>query len=104
MIAYGQDVAAKLNEIENRDAVLAELRKQLADAAAEYRREAEVLTAARTAAAKKLAGMAERQINDLAMKARFAVEVDAQKEEAHWAGARLGRDRVPASRPIPASH
>ncbi|HEX4582293.1 MAG TPA: DNA repair protein RecN [Acidobacteriaceae bacterium] len=84
VIAYGQEVAAKLNEIENRDAVLAELRTQLASAVAEYRREAEMLTAARTAAAKKLTGMAERQINDLAMKARFTVEVDAQKEEGHW--------------------
>jgi DNA repair protein RecN (Recombination protein N) len=84
VIAYGQEVAAKLNEIENRDAVLAELRKQLADVGAQYRREAEMLTAARTTAAKKLTGMAERQINDLAMKARFAVDVDAQKEDAHW--------------------
>jgi DNA repair protein RecN (Recombination protein N) len=84
VIAYGQEVAARLNEIENRDAVLADLRKQLADAAAEYRSEAEVLTAARTAAAKKLAGMAEQQINDLAMKARFAVEVQAQRDEADW--------------------
>jgi DNA repair protein RecN (Recombination protein N) len=84
VIAYGQEVAAKLNEIENRDAVLAELRKQLGDAAAEYRREAEILTAARSTAAKKLTGMAERQINDLAMKARFAVDVDAQNGEAHW--------------------
>jgi DNA repair protein RecN (Recombination protein N) len=84
VIAYGQEVAARLNEIENRDSVLADLRKQLADAAAEYRGEAEVLTAARTAAAKKLAGTTERQINDLAMKARFAVEVQAQKNEADW--------------------
>ena len=84
VIAYGQDVAAKLNELENRDAVLAALRTQLAAGAANYRREAELLTTARTAAAKKLAGMAERQINDLAMKARFAVEVDAHYEEAHW--------------------
>jgi DNA repair protein RecN (Recombination protein N) len=84
VIAYGQDVASKLSEIDNRDAVLADLRKQLADAAAAYRREAELLTASRTAAAKKLAALAERQINDLAMKARFAVEVQAQKEEADW--------------------
>jgi DNA repair protein RecN (Recombination protein N) len=84
VVAYGQDVAAKLNEIENRDAVLADLRKQLAEAAVRYRREAQLLTAARAAAAKKLAGMAERQINDLAMKARFAVDVGAQEEEAHW--------------------
>jgi DNA repair protein RecN (Recombination protein N) len=84
VIAYGQDVAAKLNEIENRDAVLADLRKQLAETAANYRREAELLTTARATAAKKLAAMAERQINDLAMKARFAVDVDAYQEEAHW--------------------
>jgi DNA repair protein RecN (Recombination protein N) len=84
VVAYGQDVANKLSEIDNRDAVLADLRKQLEDAAAAYRREAELLTAARTAAAKKLAALAERQINDLAMKARFAIEVQAQKEEAGW--------------------
>jgi DNA repair protein RecN (Recombination protein N) len=84
VIAYGQEVAAKLNEIENRDAVLVDLRKQLTQAAAEYRREAEILTAARKSAAKKLADMAERHINDLAMKVRFAVDVDAQKEEAQW--------------------
>jgi DNA repair protein RecN (Recombination protein N) len=84
VIAYGQDVAARLNEIENRDAVLGDLRKQLAAAAAAYRREAEALTAARSAAAKKLAALAEQHINDLAMKARFAVEIEAQKEEAHW--------------------
>jgi DNA repair protein RecN (Recombination protein N) len=84
VIAYGQDVAAKLSEIENRDAVLTELRKQLAEAAANYRREGELLTTARSAAARKLAAMAERQINDLAMKARFAVDVDAHQEEAHW--------------------
>jgi DNA repair protein RecN (Recombination protein N) len=84
VIAYGQDIAARLDEVENRDAVLAELRKQLGKASEEYRQEAEALTVARAAAAKKLAAMAERQMNDLAMKARFAVDVDAQKEEVHW--------------------
>jgi DNA repair protein RecN (Recombination protein N) len=84
VIAYGQDVASKLNDLDNRDAVLADLRKQLAEVAANYRREAELLTRARAAAARKLAGMAERQINDLAMKARFAVDVDGRKEEVHW--------------------
>jgi DNA repair protein RecN (Recombination protein N) len=84
VMAYGQDVAAKLNEIENRDTVLADLRKQLADKASGYRREAQLLSAARAAAAKKLAGMAERQINDLAMKVHFAVNVNTHEEEAHW--------------------
>jgi DNA repair protein RecN (Recombination protein N) len=85
VMAYGRDVAAKLNELENRDAVLADLRKQLEQTAAAYRREADVLTTARGAAAKKLGGIAERQINDLAMKARFEVDVSAAKEEQHWA-------------------
>jgi DNA repair protein RecN (Recombination protein N) len=85
VIAYGQDVAAKLNDIEDCDAVLQDLRLQLANAAAEYRREAEMLTTVRGFAAKKLAGMAERQINDLAMKVHFAVDVAVQKEEDHWA-------------------
>jgi DNA repair protein RecN (Recombination protein N) len=84
VIAYGQEVAAKLNEIENRDALLAGLRKHLASAAAEYRREAEALTAARVAAARKLASLAERHINDLAMKARFAVDVAGNVDEAGW--------------------
>jgi DNA repair protein RecN (Recombination protein N) len=85
MMAYGQDVAAKLNEIENRDALLADLQKQLSRATADYRREAEALTEERSIAARKLAAMAERQINELAMKARFAVQVDGQREEADWA-------------------
>jgi DNA repair protein RecN (Recombination protein N) len=84
VIAYGQEVTEKLSAIENRDAVLAELRTQISAAAADYRREAESLTAARAAAAKKLGGMAERQINELAMKARFTVAVEPQKEEGHW--------------------
>jgi DNA repair protein RecN (Recombination protein N) len=84
VIAYGQDVAGKLSAIENRDALLAELRKQLAAAAAVYQREAQAVTIARTAAAKRLSIMAEKQINDLAMKARFTVEVVPETAAAHW--------------------
>ena len=84
VIAYGQEVAGKLSEIENRDASLAELRKQLATAEAAYQSEAEAVTTARTAAARRLSTMAEKQINDLAMKARFIVEVSQEKEPAHW--------------------
>jgi DNA repair protein RecN (Recombination protein N) len=90
VIRYGQEVAGKLSEIENRDALLADLRKQLAGAESVYRREAEAVTVARTAAAKRLSTMAEKQINDLAMKARFAVEVlpemAAAHSTSHWTG------------------
>jgi DNA repair protein RecN (Recombination protein N) len=87
VMAYGQDVGGKLSDIENRDALLAELRKQLAAASAVYQREAEAVTAARTAAGKRLSAMAEKQINDLAMKARFIVEVvpeTAAHSTSHW--------------------
>lgn len=84
VVAYGEDVGAKLAEMENRDAILAELRQQLAVTANAYREQAKQLTAARTAAAAKLATMAEKQINDLAMKARFAIDVTPNAEEANW--------------------
>jgi DNA repair protein RecN (Recombination protein N) len=75
VIAFGADAAAKLAEVENRDALVAELTaKQAADAAA-YRAAASDLTDARTAAAKRLEKAAVLQINDLAMNARFHIAV-----------------------------
>ncbi len=84
VIAYGEEVTTKLGEIDNRDAVLAELRKQLARAAEAYCREAEALTAARAAAGERLARLAEKQINDLAMKAKFRVDVTPERNESGW--------------------
>jgi len=84
VIAYGEEVAAKLNEIENRDEILKTLRGDLKSAADAYRKAAQLLTAERTAAAKKLEKLAETQINDLAMKVRFAVAVTTNEDPAHW--------------------
>lgn len=84
VIAYGADVAAKLNEVENRDEILKALRAELATAANDYRKAAQTLSADRTAAAKKLEKLAEAQINDLAMKVRFAVAVTPNEDPAHW--------------------
>jgi DNA repair protein RecN (Recombination protein N) len=81
VIAFGADAAAKLAEVENRDALLIELTaKQAADAEA-YRIAAAALTAARLSAAKKLETAAVLQINDLAMSARFHIAV---KGEGEW--------------------
>jgi DNA repair protein RecN (Recombination protein N) len=81
VMAFGADAAAKLAEVENRDALLAELAaKQAADAAA-YRAAALAVTEARTAAAKRLEKAAVVQINDLAMNARFHIAV---KGEGEW--------------------
>jgi DNA repair protein RecN (Recombination protein N) len=92
VLAHGQDVAAKLAEVENRDQLLLELRAARTQAADAFRRVAAELTAERTAAARKLEKLAEAHINDLAMKARFAIQVIAQKEESQWT--RQGWDSV----------
>ncbi len=84
VIAYGEQVRGKLDEIENRDQLLADLMAQLAEAANGYKVAAEALTALRTAAAKRLTKRAEMEINQLAMKARFQIDVTAQREESTW--------------------
>jgi DNA repair protein RecN (Recombination protein N) len=84
VIAYGEEVAAKLNEIENRDEIVKTLRANLKVAADTYRKAAQALTAERAAAARKLEKLAEAQINDLAMKVRFAVTVTPNEDPTHW--------------------
>jgi DNA repair protein RecN (Recombination protein N) len=92
VLAHGQDVAGKLAEVENRDQSLLELRAARTEAADAYRRSAAELTAERTTAARKLEKLAEAHINDLAMKARFEIQVSAQKDENQWT--RQGWDSV----------
>ncbi len=82
MIAYGDEVAAKLAEIENRDEILKSLKAELARAAEQYRSAAAALSTERVAAAKRLEKLAEKQINDLAMKVKFAIEVTSRRDEA----------------------
>jgi DNA repair protein RecN (Recombination protein N) len=84
VIRFGEDAARRLAEVENRDALLAELRVQQERDAAEYVHAAEELTAARTAAAGRLEKLAAAQINDLAMQVRFKVEVTAEREVSGW--------------------
>jgi DNA repair protein RecN (Recombination protein N) len=84
VIAFGEDVAGKLDEIENRDAVIAGLRKELAAAAGIYRSAATALTTQRKTAAAKLEKLAAVEVNDLAMKARFGIEVTAHEDEFAW--------------------
>jgi len=84
VIAFGQDVARKLAEVEDRDEILKTLRAELATAAAAYRAATVVLSAERKAAAGKLAKLAECQINSLAMKVRFEIGVNAAEEDSHW--------------------
>ena len=84
VIAFGEDVGRKLAEVENRDEILKSLRADLGKAATAYQSAARALTAERAAAAKKLEKLAEAQINDLAMKARFSVAVTPNEDPQAW--------------------
>jgi DNA repair protein RecN (Recombination protein N) len=92
VMRFGEEVARRLAEVENRDELLAELRVQQERDAASYRAVASELTAARTAAAARLEKLATEEINDLAMTVRFKVQVTAVEDEAAWAA--HGWDRI----------
>ena len=92
VVAHGEQVAARLAEVENRDQLLVDLRAARDQAAAAYRAAAEDLTRERTTAAGKLEKLAEGHINDLAMKVKFAVRVNSQPGEQHWS--RHGWDAI----------
>jgi DNA repair protein RecN (Recombination protein N) len=84
VIVFGEDVARKLAEIEDRDEILKELRAQLADSRNKYSAAARSLSSQRQSAADKLAQLAEKQINDLAMKVQFEAVVTPQISESSW--------------------
>ena len=92
VIAYGDDLSRKLNEMENKDEVLRVLKKQLAETAASYLEAARALSRRRYDAAKKLEKTVEAEINDLAMKARFKIEIGGTDEEGNWTAS--GFDQV----------
>ena len=84
VIAFGTEAARQLSEVENRDALLLELKTKETQDAAAYQAAAKQLTASRTEAAKRLEKLAEAQINDLAMSTRFNVRVTAQQSPESW--------------------
>jgi DNA repair protein RecN (Recombination protein N) len=84
VIVFGAEAARQLAEVENRDALLVELKAKEEQDAAAYRLATARLTASRVDAAKRLEKLAEAQINDLAMSTRFHIEVTAEKAPASW--------------------
>jgi DNA repair protein RecN (Recombination protein N) len=92
VLVYGEEVARKLNEIENREEVLRELKKRLEGAAGLYLAAARVLSKRRYAGAKDLQKLVEAEINQLAMKAQFRIEISGDDTPETWAPA--GFDNV----------
>ena len=79
VIAYGEDVARKLNEMENREDLVRDLKKQLTAAAATYLAVAQTISKRRYSAARELQKLVEAEINQLAMKAQFRIEVSGSR-------------------------
>lgn len=92
VIQFGVDVSRKLSEVENKDEILRGLRGELAMAAAEYLRAARLLSRKRGEAARRLEKLVEVEINDLAMKSAFRIEMTSLEEEENWTGS--GMDQV----------
>ena len=84
VMAHGEETRRKLAEMENKDQVLAELKAQLTVAAERYRAAARHVSRKRLEAARKLEKLVEAEINDLAMRARFAIAVDEDEAEESW--------------------
>jgi DNA repair protein RecN (Recombination protein N) len=87
VIAYGEDVARKLNELENREDVVRELKKELNVAAATYLTVAQGVSKKRYSSARELQKLVEAEINQLAMKAQFKIEVSGSDEQPNWTAA-----------------
>lgn len=84
VMALADELERKLNEMENKDEVLRKLRLELAAAAERYLGAARALSRQRYEAARKLEKLVESEINELAMKASFKVEVSGTDEEGNW--------------------
>jgi len=84
VLAFGAEAARQLSELENRDALVSDLRSRQAAEAEVYRSAAADVTTARTAAARRLGKQAEAEINDLAMRVQFEVQVVANEHLGRW--------------------
>jgi DNA repair protein RecN (Recombination protein N) len=87
VIAYSEEVARKLDELENREDLVRDLKKQLTAAAATYLAAAQTVSKRRYSAARELQKLVEAEINQLAMKAQFRIEVSVADEPANWTAA-----------------
>jgi DNA repair protein RecN (Recombination protein N) len=84
VMSFGEEVSRKLSEMENKDDILRQLHSEQGEAAKEYLNNARGNSKNRHEAARRLEKLVEAEINDLAMKARFHIEVEGSDEDANW--------------------
>jgi DNA repair protein RecN (Recombination protein N) len=84
VIKLGEEVTRKLSEIENKDETLKQLNRELTAAAEAYLQSARAISKKRYEVAKKLGKLVEAEINQLAMKSQFRIELGGTDEENNW--------------------
>lgn len=84
VIAFGTETARKLEDMENKEEVLRDLRHKLAAAGEAYLQSARTLSKKRREAARKLERLVESEISELAMKALFRLELTSAEAESGW--------------------
>ncbi len=84
VIQLGEEVSGKLSAMENKDETLRQLHVELAKAAEEYLLAARAISRKRYEAARKLEKLVEAEINDLAMRSIFHIEVSGTDEAGNW--------------------
>jgi len=92
VIHLGKEVSQKLSEMENKDETLRQLRGELSKAGEQYLKVARTVSKKRYESARKLEKLVESEINDLAMKTKFQIEVSGTDEEVNWSAS--GFDQV----------
>lgn len=84
VMRVGQEAVEKLSEVENKDEILKDLKSKLARAAEAYLESARAVSKKRYDSAKKLEKLVEAEINELAMKSQFRIEISGTDEESDW--------------------
>ena len=84
VIAFGAQASRKLEEIENREEILKQLRKQLETAASQFLGLAREISRKRQQHARRLEKMVEVEINALAIRGKFKIEITANEEPSGW--------------------
>ena len=92
VLHLAEDVSQKLSEMENKDETLRQLRGELSKAAEQYLKSSRTISKKRYEAARKLEKLVESEINDLAMKTKFQIEVSGTDDEGNWSAS--GFDHV----------
>jgi DNA repair protein RecN (Recombination protein N) len=92
VIAFGAEVATKLSDVENKDEILHQLRADLTEASVAYLGAARALSKKRGDAARRLEKLVEAEINDLAMKSAFRIEITTSEEDGNWSP--MGIDQI----------